>query len=200
MYQISEFQLTNAEDIARLHQEYLNTPFKGNSGRHLLVNYYKTLFFQKGGVCFVVIFEDSVIGFVCGIWDPRLISKYLLRKFWYSMIYWGILHLLTFPKMIIDISSRIFQKNSNKEKKPGNNYELRPIVVANEYQGKNVSNILLSKLCEDAKKRSFEKIILFTENDNLPAQKFYKKNNFQLIKQVDGEKILFELDLSFNEC
>lgn len=199
MFKVRELDNSFVTDVAKLHLEYLNTPFQGKAGIELLYCYYETLLTQIGGICYIITAENQLAGFICGIWSPKLIQKNLFKKQWGKLLFWGGLHLLRNPKMVFDFASRFFQNSKKVGMDLEKKYELRPIVVAKKFQGKKVASLLLEKLCDDAVSRSFKEIILFTEKDNLPAQKFYLKNDFKLKEINPNEKLLFEKDLNFYE-
>ena len=65
--------------------------------------------------------------------------------------------------------------------------ELAKLAVTEDYKGFKIGRQLMEKCIETAKAENYEKIILYTNKNLLPALSLYKKFNFE------------EVDLSFNK-
>lgn len=69
-----------------------------------------------------------------------------------------------------------------------NSLEIERIYVLNEFQGKNVGQILFEKAIQEAKKINAKYVWLGVWEKNIKAIKFYKKNGF-----VEFDKHIFKL-------
>lgn len=170
-------------DVAGLHMKYLHTPFKDKPGGNLLEVYYSTLTEQVGGCGYVAVDDNNVAGYICGVWDPKKLRKILLKKHWWPLLINSIKLLGLNPNLIIDYASRFLKKDDYNDIIDSEGYELRPIVVDGAYHGSQVSSMLVAQLFSDARKRGYKSIFLITEVDNLPANKFYKKQGFLLFNR-----------------
>jgi ribosomal protein S18 acetylase RimI-like enzyme len=168
----------HADRVARLHRNNLSSPFQGRPGLELLRAYYTTLATGAGGSGFVAQEGDELLGFVCGIFDPPRLKKQLLKGQAMRLAVWGGLAVLTHPGLLFDLASRLLQRGQDYPGVP-TGYELRPIVVSPAARGQGVAYALLSALLADAAGRGFDRINLYTEEDNLIANRFYQKNAFQ---------------------
>jgi len=61
----------------------------------------------------------------------------------------------------------------------GKYYELRPIAVALTNRRSGLGYQLVQKLIDDARSRGYEIIHLYTEQDNLSAQRLYERAGFK---------------------
>lgn len=161
--------------VARLHVRYLSTPFSGRNGERLLRLYYAALVRQQGGCGFVALNDGQVVGYVCGVWDPKGVRKALLKASWLELLWFGAMQALKSPGIVKGIFER-FNFSPNEPQNQG--YELRPIVVSQGYQGVGVAGLLLDTLLVDARERGYASIHLFVEEDNLAAIRFYEKSGF----------------------
>lgn len=177
MIRISPLERGHLYKIAQLHLHNLPTDFSGKPGANLLQTYYTVISDKLGGCGFVALSDDHVIGYICGIWDPNLIRKDLIRSHWYKIIYYGILQIIVKPKILQTFLSRMIHKNK-PDTRVRNGYELRPIVIAPDFRGTGAGGLLLKELVNDARKRGFSIIHLFTEPGNLQARNFYEKTGF----------------------
>lgn len=171
--------------VVQLHLNNLRSPFKGKPGIEILKLYYNALIRSDGGSGFVALKDTSVIGYICGIWDPNLVMKRLLTRSWYKLLYWGIYSCIVDPKLLYHFILRLMPRKKFHHKKTEKEYELRPIVVDLDQRGKGFSSLLLKALIEDAIKHGYKTIYLKTENDNLSAQRFYEKEGFKRIENIN---------------
>jgi ribosomal protein S18 acetylase RimI-like enzyme len=185
-------------EIAELHITYLNSKFTGNHGAILLESYYKALCARKGGVCYIAMVNNRVVGYICGIWNLREIYYYLFRKFFIKFLTRLILQTFENPTILLNLINKL---TGRTQQLSDTGYELRPIVVSKECQGKGVASELLKMLLVDAKNRGYEKIHLKTETDNNRAQAFYEKSGFILTNSDILGYFLYERSTNnYDEC
>ncbi len=179
---ITEIQIEHCADLAKLHLTHLRTPFRGKPGEALLKHYYQAICKGKGACGYIVQQDGQILGYVCGVWDPALLQKTMLRHFWFQLGFWALLQILLRPALVIDFLSRFRKADKiSGSNEPG--YELRPIVVVPEARGTGIASALVKKLISDADQRGYSKIHLYTERDNLAANSFYRKFGFALVRQ-----------------
>jgi ribosomal protein S18 acetylase RimI-like enzyme len=168
----------HARRVAELHQAYLSTSFRGPSGREMLQAYYESLATSSGGIGFVAVDEETVSGYVCGIWDPECIQRDALRKYWHRLLYWGFVQFLVNPGVLRSIQDRLAGQQDAMERVYFE-YELRPIVVTPEARGSGIADRLVHALLADARSRGHVRVELITEEANLAAISFYRRIGFQ---------------------
>lgn len=198
MISIDNFQSKDANAVAYLHQSFLKTPLKGKTGLQLLTLYYKALQLSNGGVIFVARNFDGVYGYVCGLWNAKLVRQFLIKTYWPNLIWLGGVLVLTQKSTLFNLFTRFSDDKAisqNKETDLG--YELRPIVVGPNFRGTGVSALLLERLCVDARDRGFDSIFLYVEENNLAAQKFYEKRGFVIRgKEIHDRYLAYKMELS----
>ena len=178
--------------VANLHLNYLRTSFQGRAGRELLVAYYRAVVEGLGACGFVA--EDSnqtVAGFVCGVWAPGLVRRTMLRRQWPRLLFWGAVQAALHPTMV---GNRL--RGSETMTDPDSGYELRPIVVAPDARGSGLAAELVARLVLDARSRGYDYLHLFTEADNDPANTFYRRIGFrevEIVKRSDLVYIRYQL-------
>ena len=190
MTNIRPLQPEDCQFIASLHLQNLRTNFSGRPGLELLRLYYQSLVGAKGGCGFVAEQEGRILGYVCGIWDPVNIHSFFIRKYGVGAVIWGIDQIIVSPKILRSIKSR-FLPMSNQAQDLKLDYELRPIVVSSEARGTGISVRLVEALVADATERGFLRIQLFTESDNIAAQKFYHKAGFCKVGTISRDGISY---------
>jgi len=197
---VNLLQNRDCPEIAALHMAHLRTPFSNRAGLALLTCNYRAMVSQHGACCYVARADDRVVGFVCGVWEPNTFRRTLLRGQWLALSFWGFLYVLTRPKLIKDFLNRFFKPSHTPAGKSDVGYELRPIVVDLTVRGKGVAQRLLDELLQDAARRGFDKIFLYTEDDNLAAQTFYRKTGFVQDGQVargDAVYLRYEREIDY---
>lgn len=181
--------------VARLHMEALPTPFAGRSGEALLTFYYKAVTAEQGAVGYVAAADDGVMGFVCGVWDPSHLRRYLLKRHGLGLLWWGSLQLVRRPHIFASIPSRLRRTPDGSDtgiSSPHGGYELRPIVVAKEARGTGTAGELVATLLQDACRRGFTELYLYAESNNVAAIKFYTRVGFRESehRERDGQQIV----------
>lgn len=189
MIKIESIQPENCKWIAQLHLSNLRTPFCGRGGKGILECYYQALSHQAGACGFVAKESNKIVGYVCGIWEPKLLRRELFRSQWLKLGWWIIIQAINKPSVFFNLIRRY--QNSTSIEDEGSAYELRPIVVLPEYRRKGVAGLLLNILIEDAARRGFDRIILYTEDDNIAAQSFYIKEKFNLVTKVSRNGTIY---------
>jgi ribosomal protein S18 acetylase RimI-like enzyme len=190
--EIKVMESAHINEITRMHISYLSTEFKGIPGKRLLQQYYQGVLSKNGAIGYVGLIDGKVSGFVCGVWDFYSLNHWIVTHSLFQLIIWNGLQIISSPKYLSDLLARLFKRNSRFDVQ---GYELRPIVVETQDRGTGLAGLLVDRLVEDAKKRGYSKLHLFVENDNLIAQKFYKKKGFvrQPIPEL-FDRCLYEME------
>jgi ribosomal protein S18 acetylase RimI-like enzyme len=182
--------------VARLHLEALPTPFAGRSGEALLTLYYRAVMAEQGAVGYVAVNAAGVLmGFVCGVWNPGHLRRYLLKRHGFSLLWWGSLQLGQRPHILASLPGRLRRAPMSSDagvSSQQNGYELRPIVVAREGRGTGLAGELVATLLQDARQRGFTEMHLYAEPDNVAAVKFYTKAGFRAGERrvQDGQQVI----------
>ena len=187
MLEIEPMTVDHTTAVAKLHLNNLRTAYRGNSGLMLLRYYYETLVQSGGASGYVAVMDDFVKGYICGVWDRRMIKNALLINYWFKLAIWGSIHLLNNPGIILPAVNN----NRSKYHRTNAGYELRPIVVSPETRGVGLASRLVTSLLKDAEKRQYTSIFLYTEEDNFMAIKFYTKFGFQLVSKHPAQKTAY---------
>jgi ribosomal protein S18 acetylase RimI-like enzyme len=173
---IRSLQINDSRSVAELHIRNLQTSFTGWSGLQLLTLYYKAITRGIGGCGFISEENGYITGYICGIWDPNALNRVLISNFFVQLIFWSAIQVLDHPSQFFSMIRRMNQREDKKINLEG--YELRPIVVSPEARGSGVAMKLVKRLLEDAAQKSYAKIFLITEKDNIAAQNLYQKMGF----------------------
>lgn len=178
-------------EVTRLHMDALPTPFAGRSGEALLRIYYRSVTAEQGAAGYVALNSAAqIIGFVCGVWNPGQLRRYMIRHDGLALLWWGSGQLLQKPQFLASVPGRLRRAPDDAPAResvhePG--YELRPIVVAETARGSGAARMLVETLLQDARKRGFKEMYLYVETENLAARKFYAKAGFAEVDQEEHE-------------
>src|SRR4051794_12489162 len=97
----------DAASVALLHQSYLSTPFHSAAGLHLLKLYYKNLVQSSYGVGYIAVDDNTVVGYVCGVWDAAALQRMLTRNSVLPLLFWMTFALITSPAVVSSMSQRV---------------------------------------------------------------------------------------------
>ncbi len=178
-------------EVTRLHMDALPTPFAGRSGEALLGTYYRSVTAEQGATGYVAVNSAAqIIGYVCGVWNPGQLRRYMVSHYGLALLWWGSGQLLQKPQFLASVPGRLRRAPKDTPAResvhePG--YELRPIVVAETARGSGAARMLVETLLQDARKRGFKEMYLYVETENLAARKFYAKVGFAEVDQEELE-------------
>lgn len=179
MVQIRPLNNQDTNRLSELHLKYFRSNFKNLPGKKMLDYYYRCVSEQIGSTGYVARVNDQVAGYICGVWDKKVLNRSLIKKYGIQLAFWGVIHAITHPSHIIRFVSKV-RRGNKLAKKSG--YELRPIIVDAHFRGTGIANDLVERLLIDAKERGYRHMFLFTEEDNHRARNFYEKINFSLVE------------------
>lgn len=177
----------DCQTVARLHLNNLRTELRGLPGLNLLERYYRALTASRGGSGYVAKKNNQLVGFICGVWDANNVRQVLFRNNLAALFYWGLVHLLSNPRMF----RQFWKQLRGHGRFPEEGYELRPIAVDRGARKAGVGKMLLEAILLDARQRGFTQIYLFTEEDNEEANEFYQHTGFQLMGKIKAEQISY---------
>lgn len=183
---IVPLQESHRDIIASLHMQYLRTPYRGRAGRGLLSVYYRALAQNEGACGYVAEKEGSIVGYVCGVWDPGKVRHMLISKYWLILCFWGFLQALFSLRLIKDIVLRLGTRRTGTSYQESG-YELRPIVVDITERGSGLAARLVDTLIADALKRGYSSVYLYTEDNNDTANAFYHKAHFRFTGTISRQ-------------
>jgi ribosomal protein S18 acetylase RimI-like enzyme len=179
---------SHTKQVALMHLNHLQTQFHGRAGRELLALYYRSLAEGDGACGYVAVLDNQVIGYVCGVWDAAQVKHQLMRRYGVQVAVWGLVQILTYPQLLLRMIRRSRSVGALAAR-DDLGYELRPMVVAPAERGNGLAAQLLKMLLVDAARRGYTFIHLVTEEDNGPANAFYRKNGFEFVSQMVVEGI-----------
>lgn len=203
MVNIVPMMARHLDAVVRLHITYLRTNYRGFAGKQLLIRYYTTLIETDAACGYAALEDDCMAGFVCGVWDAAGVRSALLKQHLPSLLLWGALQSLNRPAMLGLMVRRLTTSWKSKDSQktlPQLGYELRPIVVDPDFRGTGVAQKLVDRLIRDADQRGFERLFLYTEEDNAVANAFYCKVGFEFVsKHRVGQTVYVRYEIPTSE-
>jgi GNAT superfamily N-acetyltransferase len=166
---------------------YLATPWRGATGCRLLATYYRAVAHGRGAAGYVACDGAQVLGFICGVWDAAGLRREWLQTQWPMLLLWAPLSILRSPRLLGDWRRRLKDGTNGADSSSttgSDGYELRPIVVDPTMRGTGTAARLVAHLEEDAQRRGFTTMHLYTEVENHAARTFYDKVGFVMENPV----------------
>ena len=162
--------------LVELHLSAFSNLLSGTIGKRFLRFYYKRII--KDGFIFAYIEDNSMLGFVSGIINEKLL--YNIRFYFYAIL--GIITHIYNPDMILCFIRHIFR--IIKLKGVEINSELLSIVVDEHYRGKGIGKILVETLNDFMMKNGVIKYKVFTDMKYSTGHLLYDKLGFILEKEL----------------
>lgn len=166
--------------IARIHKEEIKESFLGSLPVGFLTQLHKAIISSSHSFCIVIKENNAVMGFVSGVTDMDAFYKYFFRHYFFGSF------AILFPKIfsISFIKKAIENILYPKKMDALPSAELLIIAIKKEFQGQGFGGKLLTDLIGEFKKRQIKTFKVLVGKD-LHAVDFYKKNNFEQIKEIN---------------
>ncbi len=186
--EIKKADSSNATDIAKLHKRGIPSGFLSSLKTQCLDILYQ--FIIKNGIVLIAIEKETLVGFV----SFTLNTKKMYKKFFIQSSFKVLPYMInkvfsmTFLKKIIETLKAPFVNKDIDQDNFGELPELLSIVVDSKVQAKGIGTMLLVQLENQLKKMGvFEYKVVVGSNLDF-ANKFYKKNQFELKSQFELHK------------
>lgn len=167
-------------EIAKIHKSEIGKGFLAYLGEKFLIEFYKAIIKSNFSFCLVAEEGAGIIGFIAGATDIGKFYKYFFKKYFWQTFF------IILPK-IFDIASvkKIFENilYPQKEKKLPS-AELLTIAVRNSFQGRGAGSQLLARLILEMKNRGVAVFKVLVGKELEKSVNFYRKNNFQFLKET----------------
>ena len=170
----------DALEVAKTHKEEIKNGFLSSFNTFFLRKFYEAIFSSKHSFCVVAKEGAAVIGFVSGVSNINYFYKYFFRKHFFIFVP------VFLPKIFNrSFVKKVFESVFYPQKTKGfPEPELLTFAVKREYQGRGIGKGLLRQLIEEFKKRQIRvfKVLVGSEMNSVG---FYKKNGFQVVKEIN---------------
>ncbi|HEY3379148.1 MAG TPA: GNAT family N-acetyltransferase [Armatimonadota bacterium] len=178
--------------IVRTHQESFPDFFLTRLGPWFLHEYYRLVLEASGGILWVAMRDEHVVGFVAGFVDTVRFYETMRAKKW-RLAFPVLMRLLVYPRMIkrVLMNFRHVNHDGDQDKlHPGTAAELSSIGVDPNYAGRGIGKQLVADFLREAGRRDAAYVKLTTDaHNNASVNSFYDNLGFRLVNtfaQADG--------------
>ena len=170
-------RMCNAEDapiLAQLHAVNVSDRL----GIHLLEVYYRSCLESKRSFCLCMELNGVMVGYVAAISDRIDLLKITLRRHWRAVLACT----AEDPDLLLELLRhcwnwlRIPMSSARQTRLP--RWEYRPVLVAKEYRGHGIAQILLAAAEEVLISKGAERVHLWVSRNNASALRAYDKSGF----------------------
>ncbi|MGA1870323.1 MAG: GNAT family N-acetyltransferase [bacterium] len=170
-------------NIAKIHKNEIDSGFLSTFGIQFLCRLYKSIASSKYSFVFAAIYEDELIGFICGSTNTKMVYLYfilnngfaiipvLLKKFMKPKWIWRILETFVYPnrKDIVALPKS----------------EILNFCVRNKFQGKGVGQQLFQFMIDEFHNRNINNFKIITGATQIKAQRFYHQMGARLVSGIE---------------
>lgn len=171
---------SDALKIAEIHGKEIKDGFLSSLKAAFLCKFYKAIIGSKNSFCVVAKEENVVIGFISGVTNISDFYRYFSQNYFFVLIPVFLLKIFDFG-IVKKITETIFYPQKIKDFPRA---ELLTFAVKKEFQRQGIGSQLLEKFVDEMKKRqiNFFKVLVGKKLDSV---KFYEKNGFQKIEEIN---------------
>ena len=174
--------------IAELHKKGISSGFLSSFTTKTLGAIYQTIAENKGSVLISAAADNRTIGFVSATLSLGCVYKDFIKKLKLNIIFE-----IVFPlKNLFKIIELIIYPSKNSEKVSAE-AELLSIVVAEEYRGKGIAELLYKELLKEFKKRNINSFKIIVGENLSKAISFYKRMGAVIVDKIELHKGLKSL-------
>lgn len=175
------------KEVVQIHLDTFKGFFLTFMGRGFLTLLYKSYCQYKESGLFVAFENDEPIGFLAYSGDYSGLYKYMIKKKLLPFAWYSLGAFFRKPKVFVRLL-RAFKKSDDVKRKE-KYIELASIGVKPDFKSKGVGSLLISKLIEETNFDIYSYISLETDSkDNELANRFYKKNGFDLVRTYETKE------------
>ena len=170
----------DALEIAKIHEQEIKEGFLSSLKTEFLRKFYEAVIDSKYSFCIVAKEGNIVVGFVSGVTDINIFYKYFLKKYFFASVPILLPKILSFSIVKKTIETIFYPKRIKNLPQA----ELLTFAVKKEFQRQGLGSRLFKKLVDEMENRQIKifKVLVGKEMDSL---RFYEKNGFQKIKEIN---------------
>ena len=205
MLNIRNLELEDLPVIAKLHIDHMPLTFPPcRYYFNLMKLIYSSFLVNTEGICYVATIDNTIVGYVCFHKCSKKIYTSAFRNYPVGFCCNVVMLLLRFPAFFLKGVPRVLRtlRLSRSSKQPTTSdsdlwkehYELRPMVVRKDKQGKSVADRLIACGENSLMNRGEKKYFLRVRKDNARAIAFYNKVGFSTVRE-EGLRIVMVKDV-----
>ncbi len=176
---ISLAQEKDALDIAKIHKNEIVGGFLSSLNLTFLKNFYVALIKSPVSFCVAAKENNQIIGFVAGVSNMNAFYKYFLTHYFFQSF------LILLPKIFSSFKKMLETLLYPTKEQSLPPAELLVIAIKKEFQGQGLGKSLLNEFLVQMQKRNITIFKVVVGEDLTNAIKFYEKNNFTFIKNIN---------------
>lgn len=171
----------DALQIAEIHQQEIKKGFLNTLNKNFLARIYSAIIESKDGSCVVAEKNKEIVGFIAGTTNLDRFYFYFLKKYFFQAVFFLFPEIFSFKKIkkIIEV---IFYPEKEKDLPKA---ELLTIAIKNQFQGQGIAGQMFERFVVEMKSRGVDNFKVVVGEKLLPAIKFYEKNGFKFIKNIN---------------
>ena len=173
-------------NIVEIHKSEIETGFLSTFDTQFLYRLYKSIASSKYSFVFAAIYEDELIGFICGSINTKMVYLYFILNHGFAILP-GILRKLVTPKRIWHILETFLYPN-RKDIAALPKSEILNFCVRNKFQGKGVGQQLFKFMLDEFRNRNIDNFKIITGSNQIKAQHFYHLMGAQLVSGIEVHK------------
>ena len=186
MPKVEKAKINDSLIIAELHKRGIPTGFISSLHVNVVKKLYETII--RGGIVYVLRNDEGkVIGFISCAIDTKDIYKKFIRNNLVAVLPYFLFKVFSFSffNKVVETLTAPAKTESKKELEVP---ELLSIVISPNVQARGFGKVLLKALEDDLKERSIKLYKVVAGEKLEAANKFYRKNGFELVYQTEIHK------------
>ncbi len=173
-----------ARQIAEIHKQEIKKGFLSSLNIFFLTTLYSAIIKSTSSFCVVAEEGGRVIGFIAGSKNLKEFYRYFLKRYFIQAIFILLPQVFNLQKLR-KIFEALFYPQKEKDLPEA---ELLTIAVKKDYQGQGIAGQMLFKFIVEMKNRKVKIFKVLVGSELEPAVKFYKKNGFEFVKDINVHK------------
>jgi len=170
-----------AESIANIHQNEIKKGFLSSLRTPFLTNLYRAIIESEFSFSVVAEEKNEIIGFIAGTFDLDKFYSYFLKRYFFQAILTILPQIFNFQKLKGIFETLLYSTKGKELPKA----ELLTIAVKKKFQGKDIASQMFEKFVLEMKERGVDTFKVVVGKELSPAIKFYEREGFQFLKEIE---------------
>jgi len=186
---LRKLKLNDIGQVAKLHHAYLNQGILPTLGISFLEGFYKVLLSQENIITFVVVKDNTIVGFATTGTGIETLPKLVIKKLWKEVLTSVLKNPMLLLKMV-QVPMYPGFKQKSAQNRPG---EILFLAVDPKNRGQGIGKSLIGRCGKQLKAAGCRHFILSVRESMLDANSFYKNIGLKKLKVTKflGENFVF---------
>lgn len=170
-------EVSDLNEMIEIHKMYLNEGLFSRFSKRFLKSFYKLLLSEESTKTYVLVDKKQILGFITGTLSLEKLRTRVIQRLWFVL---G-LEVLFYPQLLF----KFLKLNLYPSFEILGKAEILSVVLVPNSRGSGAGSKLIKRMITFFEDNNCKLVIVSVRDRLVRANKFYNKNGFKKIKQIN---------------